>query len=300
MASKKSLSRDKLLPLIITPAYATGKVNYPTPALNLPILLPEDTMCLRPFQDDPFTIYASHITLSHNAFIRGFNSIYQQAPYITRADHKDFIGYCTAWYTCVGEDHSREEVRLFWAMEEAIGVKGILDHEVTFASVYHDDMQKLKNYLLSFEHFRNPETEFDVSRLLCLMDTIAHPLHTHLASVPQSILALSRFSTPKRPIDPLKIDRSIDVLDEKKTTNYIFNVLPAWLLNMETEEFEGGRWKDWPDSKMDSVEAAYRDTCASGTLPGVVLSGILSLDKYDGWMGKNTLLWQGMPNIRWV
>lgn len=29
------------------------------------------------------------------------------------------------------------------------------------------------------------------------------------------------------------------------------------------------------------------------------LGGILSLDKYDGWMGKNTLLWQGMPNIRW-
>lgn len=30
------------------------------------------------------------------------------------------------------------------------------------------------------------------------------------------------------------------------------------------------------------------------------LGGILSLDKYDGWMGKNTILWQGMPNIRWV
>ena len=30
------------------------------------------------------------------------------------------------------------------------------------------------------------------------------------------------------------------------------------------------------------------------------LGGLLSLDRYDGWMGKNTLLWQGMPNIRWV
>lgn len=65
----------------------------------------------------------------------------------------------------------------------------------------------LKNY--SFEHFRVPETEFDVSRLLFLMDKIAHPLHIHLASVPQSILALSRFSTSERPIYPLKLDRSI-------------------------------------------------------------------------------------------
>ena len=114
-------------------------------------------------------------------------------------------------------------------------------------------MQKFKHYLLSFEHFRNPETDFDVSRLLSLMDMIAHPLHTYLASVPQSLLALSRFSTLERPIDPLKIDRSIDISDEKKTINYIFNVWPAWLLNMETEEFEGGRWKDWPESKVKKV-----------------------------------------------
>lgn len=30
------------------------------------------------------------------------------------------------------------------------------------------------------------------------------------------------------------------------------------------------------------------------------LGGLLSLDRYHEWMGKNTLLWQGMPNIRWV
>lgn len=29
------------------------------------------------------------------------------------------------------------------------------------------------------------------------------------------------------------------------------------------------------------------------------LGGLLSLDRYPGWMGENTLLWQGMPNIRW-
>lgn len=29
------------------------------------------------------------------------------------------------------------------------------------------------------------------------------------------------------------------------------------------------------------------------------LGGILSLDNYDGCMAKNTLFWQGMPNIRW-
>ena len=30
------------------------------------------------------------------------------------------------------------------------------------------------------------------------------------------------------------------------------------------------------------------------------LGGILSMDEYPGWMGKNTVLWGGMPNIVWV
>ncbi len=29
-------------------------------------------------------------------------------------------------------------------------------------------------------------------------------------------------------------------------------------------------------------------------------AGILSIDEYPGWMGKNTLLWGGLPNIVWV
>ncbi|KAK8022546.1 hypothetical protein PG993_013313 [Apiospora rasikravindrae] len=45
---------DTPLPLMLTPKFQTGK-------------------------DDPFTIVASQMALSHNAFIRGFNSIYQQA-----------------------------------------------------------------------------------------------------------------------------------------------------------------------------------------------------------------------------
>ena len=30
------------------------------------------------------------------------------------------------------------------------------------------------------------------------------------------------------------------------------------------------------------------------------LAGTISLDEHPGWMGKNTLLWGGMPNIIWV
>ena len=102
--------------------------------MNNPVLLLQEITCSRPLQDDPFTIYASHIALSHNAFIRGFNSIYQQAPNLTPSDYKDFIGYCIAWYTCVGENHTSAEIKMFAALEEAIGESRIMDHEVTLHS----------------------------------------------------------------------------------------------------------------------------------------------------------------------
>ena len=70
------------------------------------------------------------MTLSHNSFIRGFNSIYQQAPRIKPVDYKDFIGYCLAWHTCIEVHHHYEETLFFPAIEEAVGEKGIMDGEV--------------------------------------------------------------------------------------------------------------------------------------------------------------------------
>lgn len=70
---------------------------------------------------------ASHMALSHNSFIRGFNSIYQQAPRIrSAADKKDFVGYCLAWVDCVDLHHHYEETEFFPALDEAAGKTGLM------------------------------------------------------------------------------------------------------------------------------------------------------------------------------
>jgi hemerythrin-like domain-containing protein len=74
---------------------------------------------------------ASHMTISHNSIIRGFNGIYQQAPRIGAPDQDDFIGYCLAWHTFVHTHHHYEEIFLFPAIEEAVGEKGVMDGEVS-------------------------------------------------------------------------------------------------------------------------------------------------------------------------
>lgn len=72
---------------------------------------------------------ASHMALVHNVLIRGYNSIYQQAPHIQPADYRDFLGYCLAWHDMVQGHHDSEEEVLFPGIEEATGVKGIMDGE---------------------------------------------------------------------------------------------------------------------------------------------------------------------------
>lgn len=70
------------------------------------------------------------MVLSHNSLIRGYNSIYQQAPRLLSSDNKDFIGYCLAWHTCVAKHHQYEETLFFPAIEKATNVRGIMDGEV--------------------------------------------------------------------------------------------------------------------------------------------------------------------------
>ena len=195
------------------------------------------------------------MTLSHNSLIRGFNSTYQQAPRIGIADSKDLIGYCLAWLACVDEHHHYEETELFPAIEAALGEKGIMDGEVKEpgksiqmafpqdrlltlrAAAFHNGMEVFKNYLLGLA---NHEADFSHTRLITIMDSFSEPLYSHLRSEPEAIVALSRFSTPQHPIDLAKI--ALDAGKKSVTVNFVFNFLPVFLLNMETVEFEGGRW----------------------------------------------------------
>lgn len=70
------------------------------------------------------------MALSHNSFIRGFNSIYQQAPRVTARDKRDFVGYCLAWHTVIATHHHYEETEFFPAVDKAAGKKGLMDDAV--------------------------------------------------------------------------------------------------------------------------------------------------------------------------
>ena len=97
------------------------------------------------------------MALSHNSFIRGYNSIYQQAPRIKETDQGDFIAYCLAWHAVVEEHHDYEETRIFPAIEKALGQKGLFDHELE----QHGRFEFFISYTLIYSIFKVEKTLLD-------------------------------------------------------------------------------------------------------------------------------------------
>lgn len=102
-------------------------------------------------------------------------------------------------------------------------------------------MKSFKDYLVGL---KTRESDFDPKRFLEIMDSFSAPLYSHLKAEPQALVALSRFSSPEKPIDLEQIAR---VTGKKSVTlDFALNVMPVFLQNMETVEFEEGRWKEFP------------------------------------------------------
>ena len=65
------------------------------------------------------------MAMLHNSIIRGFNSIWQQAPYIKDEDKADFVGYALTWHKFVKSHHDDEEANLFPKVEEQLADKAL-------------------------------------------------------------------------------------------------------------------------------------------------------------------------------
>ncbi|KAK6851591.1 hypothetical protein PG995_011716 [Apiospora arundinis] len=200
---------DTPLGMISTPMYETGK-------------------------KDPFTLEASKMALSHNAFIRGFNSIYQQAPRVPAVDKADFVGYCIAWHDCVEAHHRYEETTFIPSVNKAAGQTGLMQAAIEEHALFHDGMERFKKYLLK-EGMR-----FSAAELLAIMSSFQEALHSHFKAEPSLIVELAQHSTPEHPIDILTIADS--AIRKQLTLGLVVNTLPVFYLNMNYAEFEDGMW----------------------------------------------------------
>jgi hemerythrin-like domain-containing protein len=177
------------------------------------------------------------MALSHNAFIRGFNSIYQQAPRLRLStDKSDFVGYCLAWINCVKTHHQYEESDLFPNINKAAGRTGLMVDAVHEHEAFYTGLDYMRAYL------EETGDRFVATKLISIMDSFKDALHSHLMAEPPAIVALAQYSTDENPIDILGIAATAG--KKQVNLNFLFNTLPIFFLNMETVEFENGMWHE--------------------------------------------------------
>jgi Hemerythrin HHE cation binding domain len=177
------------------------------------------------------------MALIHNAILRGFNSIYQQAPHVQPSDYASFIGYSLAWFHFVKSHHDDEEETLFPMVEKVIGKPGIWDETHAEHESFLGGLGKFNEYLTEVQ--AKPET-FDGKKLVALMDGFMEPFNNHFHSEIKTIAALSEGGEYPEAATIFK-DWGKGTLTKSGYTEGV----PFLFLNFD-RTFEEGMWKDWP------------------------------------------------------
>ncbi|KAK1971086.1 hemerythrin HHE cation binding domain-containing protein [Colletotrichum sublineola] len=188
---------------------------------------------------DMFTRIASEMALIHNMAIRGLNSIYLQAPYVSSSDSKAFLRYTLAWYSLLHVHHSGEEADFFPAVEELTGQKGLMDCNVSQHREFHDGLEAFKTYV---DACVGGKEKFDGPQLVTLIDGFGEALTKHLAEEIPSILGLRDFGIDK--MAPLEQKFAEEGAKSMKTLGLVKG-LPFCFSNHDLA-FEGGHWENWP------------------------------------------------------
>ncbi|KAG6009139.1 hypothetical protein E4U21_003208 [Claviceps maximensis] len=203
-------------------------------------------------KDDLLTTAATHMALLHNALIRGFNSIYVQAPLVQTDDVDDFIGYALTWHKFLVSHHDDEEEKLFPDME------GVLKDDLIWGDMKAEHGLRSSHFSETFlpglqafsAHLKthNSTTGLSPTTLLAIMDSFREPLEHHLHHEVDVMSALAAHpNIPNR--ESPSGGRAADMLKTwgKNTVTKAgyADVLPFFLLNTD-RTFEGGLWSKWP------------------------------------------------------
>lgn len=185
--------------------------------------------------DDPFAEFASHMALVHNIIIRGYNSMYLQAPRLKTADIPDFLHYCHSWYEFVVGHHDSEEKVLFPQIKEATGVDGIMDDDIQEHAAFHDGLDEMKAYV---DTCLALPSKYSGAEFVKIFDSFAPAFHSHLVREPLKLASLSKYNFDMKTLG----DQTTQYALQRYSTT---DVLPILWYNLDTK-FEGGKWESFP------------------------------------------------------
>ncbi|CAJ2505243.1 Uu.00g126370.m01.CDS01 [Anthostomella pinea] len=193
---------------------------------------------------DIFTTGATHMALLHNAILRGYNSISQQAPHIKPADKADFIGYSLTWHKFVKTHHDDEEATLFTKVEEVLDDKTLWEETHKEHESFLGGLSQFEKYLTTL---KSP-SDFSGTELTRIMSTFQEPFESHFHSEISTIAALADHPKAPKPGSEEEAAASLTFKTWGKSTVTkagTLDVVPFFLLNLDGTT-EDGLWANWP------------------------------------------------------
>jgi hemerythrin-like domain-containing protein len=130
----------------------------------------------------------------HNTLLRGLNSIYLQAPYVSKpTDVADFMLYTKAWADTVHHHHSLEEKIFFPAVEALAREAGVSESSMDpNVDQHHMFEPKIQETLVWTEEVRQGKREYDSKALIALIDSFAPILTKHLHEEIDTLIKLEK------------------------------------------------------------------------------------------------------------
>ncbi|PKS08259.1 hypothetical protein jhhlp_005202 [Lomentospora prolificans] len=193
---------------------------------------------------DIFTTGASHMALLHNCIIRGFNSIWLQAPYIKEADKADFIGYSLTWFKFVKSHHDDEEDNLFSKVADILGDESVWSQTHEEHESFLGGLGEFNTYLTSL---KSP-SDFSGTELRRIMASFHEPFENHFHSEITTIADMADHPKAPKAGSPEEAAASTMFKTWGKTTVSkagVWDVVPFFLLNLDRSA-EAPLWTNWP------------------------------------------------------
>ncbi|KAH6625244.1 hypothetical protein C7974DRAFT_196764 [Boeremia exigua] len=232
------LGRAPFMMTVKTPPTKNSWADHPCKLITTPLYATDKT--------DIFTTGATHMAHIHNAILRGYNSIFLQAPHVRNEDKEAFIGYALTWFKFVKSHHDDEEAELFPKVAEVLHGQDNEIWEETHKE-HESFLQGLGKYEIYLSHLASP-AHFDGKELCSIMLTFQVPFEHHFHS---EITHISSFaSLPSAPVlGSPESDQAVVVFKAwgKKTVTKAgtTDVVPFFLMNLDAT-YEEGKWANWP------------------------------------------------------
>lgn len=189
----------------------------------------------------------------YNAMLRGINSLFLQAPFVTAlVDIVDFLFLAQSWAGWVRQHRDHLKTRMYPCFEEVLGKPGALAVNLEETETFLPALEDLAGY--SAQARDKPET-YDAAKLLRIVEDLAPRLHHYFRA--QVTVMMDMMTLCGRPGSPQAEARSVALLQsyqqlerELQTSADPF-VVPPMMVRLRDSTFEGGN--DWPKLSVLAV-----------------------------------------------